>query len=213
MDIDLGAYPQAPIVPEKGTEMLRVRTVLSGWPGGPGLNTFYFTTTAPSTPAAGAPDVVARVRAFWSSIGGLFPASFSAQVQGQVDDLDPSNGQLLGTYNGGAPAQVLGSTGTSYNAYATSLLLRINSAYVTAGRRVAGRAFIGPVAAALDAGGIPTTLSLNTLVAGATGMLTGTTTAGAVIWHRPTLTTPGAAFGVSNYSGAPYFAVLRSRRD
>ena len=193
--------------------MLRVRTVLSGWAGGPGLNTFYFDWIAPSTPALGAPDVVARVRSFWSGIAALFPTTFSAQVQANVDDLDPSNGQLLGTYSGGAPAVVAGATAGGYNAYATAVLLRENTNTVQRGRRVVGRSFIGPVASAVDSGGNPLASNVTTLLTQAATMLTGTTTAFPVVWSRPNLANVGASYQVTNYTAAPYFAVLRSRRD
>lgn len=193
--------------------ILRVRTVLSGWAGGPGLNTFYFLYVAPLTPASAAPDVVARVRQFWSASSALFPTTYNAQVQANVDDLDPSNGQLLGTYNGGAPAVVVGASGTAYNAYATQILLRHNTGDVQRGRRVVGRSFIGPVTSTADSGGNPLASNVTTLLAAATVMLTGTTTALPVVWSRPGALFPGTFFGVSNYTAAPYFAVLRSRRD
>lgn len=193
--------------------MLRVRTVLSGWPGGPGLATFYFAYQTTGSGAASAPDVVARVRAFWLACAALFPSSFSAQVQANVDDLDPTNGALVGSFAGGAPTAVAGSNGTQYNAFPAMLLLRENTGTIVAGRRVVGRSFIGPVAGSVDTNGSPTPANLTTLVSAATGMFTGSTTAVSVVWQRPKPTRPGAVWTISNFTAAPYFAILRSRRD
>lgn len=194
--------------------LMRVRTVLNGWPGGPGLNTFYFdATTTPSNTVAA--DVVGRVRAFWNSSAALFPTTFSAQVQANVDQLDETTGTLLGTFVGGAPAVVAGASGTAYNAFATMVLLRLNTGVVLNGRRVVGRSFIGPVTSTVDQGGNPLLSNVTTLLAAATAMLTGSTSAIPEVWHRPFPKGSGTGreFFVTNFTAAPYFAVLRSRRD
>ena len=194
--------------------MLRIRTVLSGWSGGPGLSTFYFDPGAGAEPAA-AIDCVARVRQFWSAISALFPTSFSAQVQPNVDQLDETTGSLTASYVGGAPVVVAGASGTAYNAYATMVLLRQNTGVIRVGRRVVGRTFVGPVTSTVDSGGNPLASNVTTMLTAATVMLTGSTGAIPEVWHRPKPagSATGREFYVVNYTAAPYFAVLRSRRD
>lgn len=192
--------------------MLRVRTVLAGWAGGPGLSTVYFNPSAAPEPGA-AVDCVGRVRAFWNSISALFPTSFNAQVQPNVDELDETNGALTASYVGGTPAIVNGANGAVYNAYATMVLLRENTGVIRVGRRVVGRSFIGPVAGSVDSGGNPLASNVTTLLAAATVTLTGSTAAVPVVWSRPKLARVGEMNAVVNFTAAPYFAVLRSRRD
>lgn len=194
--------------------LIRVRTVLSGWPGGPGLNTFYFSTASGTVGNTEAADVCARVRSYWDSIKGLFPTSFRADVNGAPDTLDIASGVLTGTLNGGSPPQVAGTTGTAYNMYAGMILLKGATTAVVNGRREQGRSFIGPVTSGADVGGVPDAAYRTAVSNGANVLLlTGSTTAFPGVWHRPVNGAGGSFNGVSVFTTAPYFAVLRSRRD
>lgn len=194
--------------------VIRVRTVLSGWPGGPGLNTFYFGTASGVVGNTEAADVCARVRSYWDSIKAIFPTSFRAQVSGAPDTLDIASGTLTGTLNGGSPAVVAGTGGASYNMYAGMILLQHHTSAIVGGRRAQGRSFMGPVTSTADSGGNPDPAFATAISNGANVLLlTGTTTAFPGVWHRPVLGAGGVFNGVTVYTTAGYFSVLRSRRD
>ena len=161
-------------------------------------------------------DVVDRVHDFWDAIKGFFPTSFRADVSPSVDVINDQTGVLLSGLGGGTPASVAGTSGTIYNAYATALLLRLDSATVIRGRKLRGHWFIGPVRAATDADGTPAAADRTAVVAATTHLGAGSTTSSHVIWSRPKPPLPAGEGDhgiVNSYSVAPYFAVLRSRRD
>lgn len=194
-------------------DLIRVRAVLSGWPGGPGLNTWYFgKPTAPLTNADAA-DVVARVRVFWDSIKAVFPTSFKVDVSGAPDTLDIQSGTLTGTLAGGSPAQVVGTGGAAYNMFAGMILLRGATTQVINGRRLSSRSFIGPVSSSTDNAGSPDAAFRTAIQNAANVTLTGTTTSFPGAWHRPVNGSGGSLQGISTFTTAPFFAVLRSRRD
>lgn len=194
--------------------IMRVRTTISGLQGLPGVSTFYFrgTTTTPIT--ADVTDVVARVRAFFSSSSGAFPALVSLQVLGDVDVIDEANGTLTDQLSVTAPAVVPGSSGVALP-FASAVLLTHNTGGILNGRRLRGRSFLSPCNAAANTAGAVTTSLRTTVTTAANVMLTGTTGSYPVVWHRPKLPGPlgGLAIATTGYSVGTSFAVLRSRRD
>lgn len=193
---------------------MRVRTVITGAQGLPGLSTFYFNGTTASPSGADAADVVARVRAFWEAIKAYYPAGTSTQVSGAVDLLDPADGALTGSLAVTAPAVSNGSGSTPLPP-ATAMLLRHETGVIVAGRRLRGRSFISPLATAASLSGVvaPTVVSATNIAAAA--MLTGATSSVPVVWHRPVAPGPsgGSVTATVSFATQTQFAVLRSRRD
>lgn len=194
--------------------IMRIRATISGGQGLPGVFTLYAngSTTTPSTPDAA--DVCARVRVFTDAIKAYFHSSTTWQVQGQVDLLDPANASLVGSLSVTAPAVVTG-TGSTRLPPASAVLLQHNTGVIVAGRRQKGRSFISPLADAINSGGVPLAAAVTIIQNAANVMLTGTTSSVPVVWHRPLPLGIGGGFAtaVTGFTVAPYFAVLRSRRD
>lgn len=194
--------------------MMRVRTVLDGVQGLPGLATAYFNGASSTPVAADATDVVGRVRAFWLAIASLIPAPVVYHVSNQVDLIDPADGQLVGGLAPAAVLQVAGTGGASGPA-PVAFLLVLNTGSIVNGRRLQGRWFIAPAPASVNSAGSFGTAQQATLTAAAAGMLTGGTASVPVVWHRPKVTpfSPGIVAPVTGYASRTPFAVLRSRRD
>lgn len=194
--------------------IMRIRTVLSGAQGLPGLSTLYFngTTATPNGPDAA--DVVARVRAFWFAIIGSLPTGNTAQVSGQVDLLDPSNGALVGSLVVTAPAIVTGTGGGTLPP-ANAILLTGQTGTILNGRRFRGRTFISPVASGTGSAGNVAAGTITAMTTAANNMLIGTTSSVPVVWHRPKLPGPlgGSVTPTITFTVGSVFAVLRSRRD
>lgn len=194
--------------------IMRIRTVLTGTVGLPGLNTFY-ANGASSTPiTADATDMVARVRAFWNAIVATLPTAMTAVVSPQVDLIDPATGALTGGLVGATPLTVTGTGGTALPLASMALLVASTGTIVN-GRRLQGRSFIGPLAATVNNLGSLGPAQGAVISSAATNMLTGTTSSVPVVWHRPKLPGPagGSVAPVTGFVTRTPFAVLRSRRD
>ena len=195
-------------------QLIRVRTTLLGSFGGPGLSTnYFFPTVITGAVTADVTDVVARVRAYWFGMVSLLATSFTAQVQGSCDLLDAATGALVGSLSVANPAVVTGTAATGQGPTQTTLLARYNTNQVINGRRVQGRSFIGPVAGGVNLQGVPIASALTVVGTAGASLLTGSTSSVPVVWHRPHGAAAGVGVALSTVVCAPYFAVLRSRRD
>ena len=124
--------------------MYRVRVTGTGWTGGPSLNTFYFTSG--SYDAAGALSVVGHVRSVWAAtIANLFPSGDTYQVLGDVDVVDPANGNVTDTFSVAPPAVVPGSAVNTLAPIVAAALLQETTGLFLSGRRLRGRAFFSPI--------------------------------------------------------------------
>jgi len=198
--------------------IMRVRTTLTGWGGGPGLNTFYF-TGAGSTPTVGeATEAAARVRAFWNAIRSNFDPGFSAQVSGAMDTIDPSTGHLDGGVVGTTPAVVVGNGTGGFNDFASMALLQLQTVTITRNRRLKGRCFLGPLADGVTTGGLLAAGSVSGIATGALQLTTLILTAVTPqVWQRPMTDGngfhPGSIGAITGFVCTSKLAVLRSRRD
>lgn len=194
--------------------IMRIRTVLTGIQGLPGLSTLYASGAGASPVTADASDMVARVRAFWNALAAVLPSGMFTLTSGQVDVLDPANGALTSVLTVTSPASTTG-TGTEALPLATSILLTAETGVILNGRRFRGRTFISPVDQVNNVDGLVTSAARTTVQNAANAMLTGATASKPVVWHRPQLPGPlgGSVSPVTTYVAGSNFAVLRSRRD
>jgi hypothetical protein len=191
----------------------RVRTVISGISGLPGLSTCYFAEPT-SGNGTSALAVAARVRGSWDVFKTTMAVGTTAQVQAAVDFLDPLTGGLLSSFPVTAPA-VVTSTGTGVGAPQVMGGLVLDTLAVINGRRLRGHLNLGPLSSASVSGATPPA-SLNTnldafgvALIGASPPLSNPL----VVWHRPS--SPGASDGsdhdcLATQHASKYFT-LRSR--
>jgi hypothetical protein len=192
----------------------RVRTVLNGWAGAPGLSTTYYTDETGGIPGtAAAQNMVDHVRAAFLAAAPLFPTIWNAQVSPTVDVLETTTGILATQVSVTPVALVVGTGGGLFGPAASGLSLNFSTSTVAAGRVVRGRMFLSPMSQAADANGTPTAAgiaSANALGAALVG--SGTPVIVQIVWHRPKLGVGGVAAPVVGHSVSDRFSVLRSRR-
>ena len=184
------------------TELSRVRSVWSGFPGGPGVTTMYFLDTA---------TAVASVHAFWTTLGGMLPGDVSIQVQNAGDIIEDSTGALTGAWSATAVAAVGGGSSNKYAAPAGAV---INWLTETIGphRRLRGRSFIVPIEGdSFQSNGSLDPTKLGYLQSAADDLVA-SQSASFVVWHRGT-GSDGTNGLVTAASVHDFVAVLRSRRD
>jgi len=195
--------------------MIRVRTVLTGWTGGPGLQTFYFSPISALPSQAEINDVAARVRAFWSAAAFFLASPVLVNVNPAVDFIDPSTGLLTGSGAATpAPGPVSGTAVGEFYAPGMCANLTFETGVTQSGRRVRGRSYIGPTTEGVVAVGQLTVGSTVPLVTAVGPMLVaGATPSKLLVWSRPKPGRPGGAFSVTSAFVPLKLAHLKSRRD
>lgn len=192
--------------------MYRVRSTLSGWVGGPGLATFYYTVEDPTGEGvlAHAQGCADRVRAAWSNMLNMFPAFMRIDVQPTVDVIQDATGALVASHVATGLAQVSGDAGGLSLPQASMLCINFLTLDIIDGHRVRGRSFVGPLKANEDADGTPTSTQLTQMAEFGDDIAYGAHPQ--LIWHRPKAGSGGKACAVTGHITKDRFAVLRSRR-
>lgn len=204
--------------------MLRVRTTLTGFTGGPGLMTQYFRADVEDQSAA------ARVRQhvhdlIGTALGLVFANACTWTVQNEVDVVDPTNGETTGTFTDGTLHSATGGGGTSVAPVASAGLIHWKTPTWTEGRRLQGRTFVSPMAsAAVHTDGALLTAKKTAVDTALFNYLAGLPSTDAqLVWSRPIVAKPTATppvearvgfvgdIDVANISAK--LAVLTSRRD
>lgn len=193
---------------------LRSRAVLSlPGQGSPALLTYYWDSTG-AAPAALATEAHARVRAFWNSLAAWLPTVAALAITPEVDEIEETNGQIVGQAVGTLPAAVSFTATTDSLPYQTQALLGLTTGTFISGRRLKGRQFIpGLTEAANTSGGAPFGTAVTALNTAAS--LLGTTVVTPVnqrVWHRPVGGSGGLSAIVTSRSASTKWAVLKSRR-
>lgn len=197
--------------------MIRVRTVLDGWPGAPGLNTFYFDEDS-NPPDAVAQDAFTRVHEFWTAVAPLFPDEFTATTDQLVDQIEPTDGSLITSFAAtGVNVQLGTNTTSDFLPAQTNAVLSLRTGDTVNGERVKGRSYIGPMAASTNASnGQMTTAAVSVLAAAGIDLFANLGAGGfQVVWHRPTTAedNDGSVHAVIDTLVRPVWAHLKSRRQ
>jgi len=194
--------------------MLRVRMALSGWPGGPGLSTFYFTT--PLEDGAAAIRCVGYVQeAVSSHWKNVWPLTVSSLISPEVDVIEAATGRITDTLSIPAVPAIAGAASSEYAPIATALLARLITGTFIAGRRLRGRIFFCPVGRNMvQADGTPDPTAIGFINAGGDSLRLGMDAGDLwVVWHRPEGDSGGSAGYILSVICPDKFSVLRSRRD
>jgi hypothetical protein len=192
--------------------MLRVRSALNGWSGGPGLTTFYFDPGVVTIDAAMVTGVTGRVRAYFDAWKAFMPSANSAQVESTADILTAETGALVGTVTAGsAPSIVVGTGSIPGPAFVCGIGRLTTNSFIN-GKRLRGRTYAGPLGAAFTDSVAPEGGFLAALQTGLNAVLTSGGGPNLVVWHRPTNGTGGAIAAVTNVSTSPTYGILKSRR-
>lgn len=116
----------------------RVRCLWSGWPGQPGYTNFYTSISIAS---------VAPFVTFFNTIKGNLPSGLTITVPGSGDIVNTETGLLSGVWSAPGNGAVTGSSVGNYAGPAGCVVEWLTQGIV-AGRRVLGKTYIVPLAAA-----------------------------------------------------------------
>lgn len=203
------------------TALLRVKTRWSGFSGGPGYTNLHFRGLGTGEGGGGSYDVAAannainRVNAFMGGIRTLLPSVVRVEVQSEVEVLEDTTGELLGTLAGTDAPEHAGSATGGYSG-PVGAVVNWRTGGIRRGRRVRGRTFLVPLAsAAFGASGTLLSTAQTTITNSAENMYLPADSLDLMVYARPTSAdaTDGNAFVVSSFNVPTLAAVLRSRRD
>jgi len=193
----------------------RVRVSWTGFPGAPGVSTFY---------ALDGPAMLPHLKTYFDAMRGQIPADVTMTIENFGDIIEPISGDLVSSWVGEVQAP---SVGEQNGQYAAPVGACVNwlTGDVLDGHRLRGRTYFVPLAsAAFDLTG-----SINSTVLTAYRAFSETfrtdETGNFVIWHRPRVAkaadgsrpaVEARAGGYSVVTGSQVpdeSVVLRSRRD
>lgn len=195
--------------------IFRVKAVLTGFSGGPGLMYQYFSPAVAGFNEALAQLAVDRVRDACQTGNLLWPMSLTWSIDGTVDEINEANGDLVDSLTVTARSVGGNVAGSSVGPAPAGAVVNWKTAEIKRGRRVAGRTFLVPLAAGLfEANGTLTAAAIAEAGEFAAAMNdAGATDLVHVVWSRPVLGVGGTKHGITGYTIPDKVAVLRSRRD
>jgi hypothetical protein len=199
--------------------IMRVNTIFTGVAGAPYLSTHYFFGAAePDVAMANA--AITAVKNFWFQLGGVMNNTTAWAVQGGVQVIRPSDGQLQGILAGTQQTGAGTVSGGNQLPYAAQGLISWATGEFVDGRHVQGRTFLGGLT--VQAGtGVPITQLYTSSGTAITAIVTTPTTAKLCVYQRERNPDSkpgqlphraGTYHQVTGGTLRPYFAVLRSRR-
>jgi len=185
----------------------------AGFTGAPGYTTFYFKGDTLQSEA--------QLTNLFAAVAGNLPPSITITIPNTGELVDPSTGEVTGTWTVGTQAVVTG-TGTTALVPTSGPQVRWTTGQFRRGHQVRGRTYFIPINAAAFAtnGVIAATLvsgiqtAANNLINGSSGMFG--------VWHRPLkdysvkppiLKDPGEWIPVTTATALAKPASLTSRRD
>jgi hypothetical protein len=184
--------------------MSRVRAHWTGFPGGPGISTFY---------GASGPDLNNLVRTFFNDIKSLLPVDVTVTFDSSGDVLNEATGDITDTWSGAAPAVVVGTGAVVYGA-PVGMYVRWLTSGIVNGHRVRGKTFIVPTVANYTSAGVANAAMVTTLQTAAGAFANAGLPSAPLVWSRPV---PGGRAGtihpINGQTVVGKLAVLRSRRD
>lgn len=206
----------------------RVRSVFSGFTGGPGVSTLFFRVDDSTSWEAQKQPIIDALDDAWYSFAQVIPTEMTIEVQGEIDIIDEEDGELVTTISG-TNQDTVGAGTEGFGPIATGVAIEWLTAGVVAGRHVRGRTFVVPLGRDVaDENGSPNALVLSSAASFAAAVIAADGgNADLVVWSRPRLQlgttgkpvvphvilTPGSAHKVLSATVRDVFCVLRSRRD
>jgi len=194
--------------------MQKMTATWTGWAGAPGTSTFYFVGTSILDPLI--------VHDFFAAVAPYLPASTRIQVAGSGELVEPTNGQVTGTWNANVPAVVAGTGAGGVPQLAMGPQVRLDTGSYRRGKHIRGRIYLIPSqSVAMDSTGQVAAATV-TAITGAATALKGSSAGQWCVFHRPTfqpgvkppvLVNPGEAIAIQTTTCMAKPAVLRSRRD
>jgi hypothetical protein len=157
------------------TTLRRVKVLLQGFPGGPGVATYCFLDLN---------TALTSLRNMWIGYAQHMPSDVNISFQGFGDMFDDVTGSITGEWSAAAPAAAQGTITGGYPGPAGAVVTWLTSSILD-GRRLRGRTFVVPLGAGSyqeDGSLIPGVVADLTAVSNAFRI---EQSASFVVWHRP----------------------------
>ena len=197
------------------TELARVRVAWTGFPGAPGVSTFY---------ALSSTGVVGHLDTMFGAILAYFPADVTLLVEETGDLIEDTTGALTGAWSSSPVTPRVGIGSGAYSA-PSGAAITWKSSTILDGKRLRGRTFLVPLTGTrFDSDGSLGSSAVTDIGEAAAALVTAEA-GNLVIWHRPRIAAAATAYhpAVTARAGGhgPITAssvrdmavVLRSRRD
>ena len=197
------------------TTLYRTRVQWNGFPGSPGVSTFYGLVDT---------GMVGNLHTFLTALTSLLPSEVHLHIENSGDALEDTTGVLTGAWAADSVADVVGSGDNHYPA-PVGFNVDWNSTAILDGHRLKGRTYFVPGAGGIyDTDGTILSGVLTTIQTAADGFLAAES-GNLAIWHRPraaraadathlAVTARAGGHGVvTTCSARDKTVVLRSRRD
>lgn len=196
-------------------ELFSLQVVISGFTGGPGLNTWHFTSGDITTGQSHIEEAATELREFYNAMRAycLTTQTFSFTGESRVSDIATGAIQQQIAYN--VPAPVTGQDASGKNSKATQAKIRLYTDTVVGRRLLRGGIYFGPLSdEGLNTDG-SIVAGLRTAAQNGLAALINAPGPRLQVWHRPKgqPLSGGVAGDVVGVNVMPVPAVLRSRRD
>lgn len=197
--------------------LARVRTVLTSVATGPAYSNLYFQG---ADSVINADACITAVKNFWTGITGRVATGGSWSIDGAIPLIDDTNGKIQSVVSATGQSGVFTGTGERLP-LSNQLLVRQSTGAFVNGKRLTGQMFVPAMTETSSDAGVPNA-AMRSEVAAAFMTSLVTPAIGLSIWSRPysanpdkpnDVSRPGSSAHVISATVAPYWAILRSRRD
>lgn len=125
----------------------KIKAVLEGWDGAPGVNSWYFTSAGGSSPDQIACEAFATlIMSAYDDLKGYIAGGVRINIDPVASVFAVETGDLEAVYGTGTHAEVVGGATTNFAqlSRATQINVRLQTDAIVGNRILAGRHFIGP---------------------------------------------------------------------
>lgn len=188
----------------------------TGFNGAPGYTNLYWRNSSPGTMSQAVVDnAISKTWTWLQAWDDGLPNTVTVTVNPTVNEIDDTNGELVGFWTGVPGALNIGGSIAAYSAVSGACVNWYTSA-VRNGRRIRGRTFMVPIGSnGMDVNGTLNNTALTSWRTATTTLTAATGDARLVVWGRPSApaATDGVSAEVTSFTIPDKVAFLSSRRD
>lgn len=184
----------------------RVTAEWTGFIGAPGFSSFFVNDVGTTD------ELYTGVVGLFTTLAASIPDDVTIRVPATVDEIDPATGVLVDSSTLGSDT-LINCTGAGGYSAPSGACVTWKTSGIVAGRRVRGRTFFVPLAAAnYEANGTLVPAIVTGLQSAAQDVVDACA-GNMVVWSRPRPALAGSAHPIVSASVSDRAAILKSRRD
>ena len=129
------------------TNFLRYRPVLSGWQGGPGMNTWHGVSDVLPLDSDQGQQFANEIRTVYETLKSRFVSGVTITFPNEITEHNEETGELVAVHAITSPAAVIATASSADGQVprSTTFVARLNTDTIRDGRRLTGRHFLGPI--------------------------------------------------------------------